>query len=198
MFTTKKAKSLLIRFREVLLVKPRNNFSLLVFKLRKYSFGFESACNYLRLVDESCIPMILRSEGAIIGKGTKIQSGIYLHNCKNLKNLVIGKNCSLGKDIFLDLRDRIEIGDNVVVSMRCTFITHIDITPSALNEYHPPEEEQIKLDNDVYVGSNSVILMGVEIGHSSFIAASSLVNKSFSQGVMVAGVPAQEIRKIIL
>lgn len=48
-----------------------------------------------------------------------------------------------------------------------------------------------------WIGMNSVILPGVELGDNTIVAAGSVVTKSFPQGkVVVAGVPAQIIKEI--
>ena len=44
-----------------------------------------------------------------------------------------------------DLRDKIIIDDNVVISMQTTFITHIDMTKSELNERFPAKSASIRI-----------------------------------------------------
>ena len=95
--------------------------------LREFFLGFENAINYLKTVSQSSIIPILRLKGAIIDGGCDIQSGITIHNCKNYKRLIIGKNCHIGKNCFFDLRETVSIGDNVVIAMNNTFITHLDL-----------------------------------------------------------------------
>lgn len=53
----------------------------------------------------------------------------------------------------------------------------------------------IVLDEDVWVGSNAVILSGVHIGRGAVIAAGSVVTKDVPAYTIVAGVPAKVIKK---
>ena len=52
----------------------------------------------------------------------------------------------------------------------------------------------IKIQDDVWVGTNAVILDGVEIGKGSVIGAGAVVTKSVPAGSIVVGVPGRVIR----
>ena len=54
----------------------------------------------------------------------------------------------------------------------------------------------MSISNDTFIGINSVILGGVEIGGNSFIGASSLVNNSIPEKVVAVGNPCKIIEKI--
>ena len=183
-------KSILRFVRDRILISLLVALSISNFKVRKYIFGFENACNFLRSLSDFSIIPILKSEGANIGKESEIQSGITFHNCKSFHVLKIGTNCSIGKNCFIDLRGNVTISDNVVISMNCTFLTHIDMNPSKLRKLYPADQKDIYIGNHSYIGSNAVILMGIKTGEYSFIAAKSLVNKDIEPNSLVAGVPA--------
>ena len=171
--------------------------NLFRFWFRKTFLGFESANIFLQRVDKKSVQLILKKNGADISENCDIESGLIFHNCNNYKNLIIGNNCHIGKDCFFDLRDKITIGDNVVVSMQCTFITHIDMSKSVLTEIYPPEKASINIKNNVYIGSGSQILKGVTIGEEAFVAAKSLVTKDIEPYTLVGGVPARMIKRIV-
>lgn len=179
-----------------LLFLPFLFFSVIQFLLRNILFGFENACNYLRTLSSKCIITILRLGGALIGDNCDIHSGIIFHNCKNFNNLIIGDNCHIGKDCLFDLRDRIIIGSNVVISMRSTIITHVDITKSELSAIFPAKSEPVKICDDAYIGCGSTILMGSVIGKRSIVAAASLVKESVADNTLVAGVPARRVSNV--
>ena len=170
--------------------------ALIQFIIREFSFGFDNACNFLRSLNCDCIIPILRTRGATIGSNCDIQSGIVFHNCKNFRNLTIGDNCHIGKDCFFDLRENVVIGNNVVLSMRSTLVTHIDMTKSQLKEKYPAQSKPIMIHDNVYIGCGSTILMGSVIGERAFIAASSLVNKNIDANTLVAGVPVRKIKYV--
>jgi len=177
-------------FRNQVIIKILVLITILNFKFRKYAFGFHNACNFLRLVSSSCITPILISEGASIGSDCSIEAGIFIHNCKGFKNLRIGNNCHIGKNVFLDLRDHIEIGDNAVISMNCTLLTHVDVTPSRLTHHIKTHQAPVIISSHSYLGCGVTVLSGVNIGHSSVIAAGSLVRENVEKKTLVAGVPA--------
>jgi len=177
-------------FRDRVIIKTMVLIAILNFKIRKYAFGFNNACNFLRSVSAPCITPILINEGATIGTNCSIDSGIFVHNCKGFNNLRIGNNTHIGKNVFLDLRDRIDIGDNSIISMGCTLLTHFDATPSKLTQHIEVHQAPVIISSHAYIGCNVTVLSGVNIGHSSIIAAGSLVRKSVEKKTLVAGVPA--------
>jgi acetyltransferase-like isoleucine patch superfamily enzyme len=163
------------------------------FLLKKTLLGFDVANQFIQRIDKNSVQLVLRKTRAIIGANCNIESGIIFHNCHDYSNLIIGNNCHIGKDCLFDLRNKIIIGDNVVISMRCTFLTHIDLTKSSLSVKYPSSSKEICISNNCYIGACSTILMNVEIGESAFIAAGALVNKSVPPYTKVGGVPAREI-----
>jgi acetyltransferase-like isoleucine patch superfamily enzyme len=165
--------------------------------LFKYLFtGHENAINYLCYCNKVGIIPILKLFGASIGKNCDIQTGITFQNCYNFKNLTIGDNCHIGKNCFLDLREKVIIKNNVVVSMQCTFLTHIDMSKSNLSSKYPAKALSITIENNVYIGAKSIILMGVTVGECSLIGANSMLNKSIKKNTIAFGYPAKEINTI--
>jgi len=170
--------------------------NVIEFFLRRKVLGFENANTLLRRIDKNSVIPILIDNGASIGSNADIEAPLLFHNCLNYKNLVIGKNCHIGKNCFFDLRNRVVIEDNVVISMQTTIITHQDLTKSSLSKLYPSKSKAVLIKNDVYIGANSVILMGATLNENSFIAAGSVVTKDVPPYTMVGGVPSKELKKI--
>ena len=170
--------------------------NIIVFYLRRKIFGFDNANLMLRRVDKNSIKDILIRNGAEIGDDCDIETGITFHNCTDYKNLKIGGNCHIGKNCLFDLRGKIIIEDNVVISMQSTFITHLDLNKSELKKYYPAKIGNLIIKKNAYVGANSIILMGVTLNEGSFVAAGSVVTKDVEAFTMVGGVPAKIIKKI--
>ena len=170
--------------------------SLLAFGTRKLLFGFENANKMLERLSEPCVIPILKMHGAKIGANCDLGTGLIFHNCKSYKNLSIGDNCHIGKNCFFDLRSEIQISNNVVISMKNIFITHIDMAKSELNKKYPATTNNISVGNNVYIGADCCILKGVEIGRNSIVAAKSLVNKELESYSIYAGIPAKKIKSI--
>lgn len=171
-------------------------FHLLSFKLKIWLLGFEYANVGLKNLNKESLILVLRKFRAKIGENCDIETGLVFHNCKDYSNLVIGSNCHIGKNCFFDLRDKVIIGNNVVISMQCTFITHIDMNKSPLRNVFPAKQAPILIEDNCYIGSGSQIIKGVTLGKNCFVTAKALVTKDVNSYTMVGGVPAKFIKTI--
>lgn len=125
------------------------------------------------------------------------------NNVKYLRFLgaKIGNNCSIytkpsffGTEPYL-----IEIGDNVTIAPECQFVTH-DASSRLFRNNYPDEMSKfgdnfapIIIEDNCFIGIRSIILPGVTIKRNSIVGAGSVVNKSFSEGSVIVGVPARKI-----
>lgn len=110
----------------------------------------------------------------------------------------IGKN-SIWRDRLISLyANRIFLGDNVRCGSKVLFITH-DVIHSMLNNRDENEFEfkekigDIRIGDNVFIGTNVTILYDVTIGSNVVIGAGSLVNKDIPSNSIVGGVPAKYI-----
>lgn len=170
--------------------------NLFRFTLRKCLIGFDSANLFLQHIDKFSVLLILKKNGASIGKNVDIETGLIFHNCRNYKNLFVGDNSHIGKNCFFDLRDRIAIGNNVVISMQCTFITHIDLSKSMLSSIYPAKSSPISIGDNSYLGAKTTLIKGLGIGKNVIVAAGAIVNKSVENNVVVGGLPASLIKNL--
>jgi len=128
-------------------------------------------------------------------------------------------NC-LGKNVFIELPFRcdygynISIGKNFFANYNCTFLDsasikigdHVLFGPnvSLYTSGHPIDVENRKklfqfakpiiIENNVWIGGNTVVNPGVTIGENSVIGAGSVVTKSIPANVVAAGNPCKIIR----
>lgn len=166
------------------------------FYLRRRIFGFENANTILRRVDKNSAIPILIANKAKIGENVDIETPLLFHNCNDYNNLTIGNNCHIGKNCFFDLRDQVVIGDNVVISMQNTFITHLDLSKSESRYIYPARQASVNVNRNVYIGANCTILQGVVLSENCFIAAGSVVTKNVEPFTMVGGIPAKKIKDL--
>jgi len=167
------------------------------FSIRKFIFGFKNANRLLRTVDNRAVIPILRKYGASIGENCDVESPIIFHNCRDYKNLVIGRNCHIGKDIFFDMKAPIIIENSVTISMRVTILTHLDVGKSPLKEYDIPLlSSKVELKKGCYIGASATILSGVTVGKCSIVGAGAVVTKDVPPFSIVGGTPAKIIKKI--
>lgn len=177
--------------------KAISYYNLLRFWLRRFLIGFDYANLLLQRVDKLSTELILKKNGAKIGEHCDIETGLVFHNCNDYTNLFVGDYCHIGKNCFFDLREKVIIENNVVISMQCTFITHIDMSKTInMKSIFPTSAAPIVVKKDSYIGANSTILKGVTLGEKSFVAAYSLVNKNVDSLNLVGGVPAKLLKKL--
>ena len=57
------------------------------------------------------------------------------------------------------------------------------------------EDAPIEIGENCWIGANACILPGVKLGDGCVVGAGSVVTKSFSDGAVIVGIPARELRK---
>ena len=146
----------------------------------------------IRHAHKPAIIPILRTFGASIGSRCDVETALVIHNADNgYRNLVIGPDCHLGKEVFLDLRDRISIGSRVTISMRATLLTHMDVGRSPLAEHYSRTSSGLTLQSGAYIGANAVLLAGCDIGESAVVGAGAVVTGAVPPLAVAIGVPAE-------
>lgn len=176
--------------------KVQISLNVFRFGVHKTIFGFENANAFLHRLDRNSTISILKKNGAKIGRDCDIEGFLVFHNCTDFSNLSVGENCHIGKNCFFDLRDKIVIDENVVISMQCSFITHLDMNKSELSSLFPASHSPIYIGKNTYIGAGSTILQGAVLAESCFIAAGSVITKNVDPFTMVGGVPARKIKDL--
>lgn len=95
--------------------------------------------------------------------------------------------------------ESVTIGRHVAVGANCTIIdTDFHPLDSESRRQYPQQANTapIFIENDVFIGMNSLVLKGVRIGHNSVIGAGSVVTKDIPPCAVVAGNPARVIREL--
>ena len=115
--------------------------------------------------------------------------------------LLIGNNVSIGGGVTFYLSKSIKIGDRVMIGNNCCFYDN-DSHPIKMAERQAGEKvskDNIKpviIEDDVWIGFNSIVLKGVTIGRGSIVSAGSVVRRSIPPNTIVAGNPARPTLKI--
>lgn len=111
------------------------------------------------------------------GKNTKVEDNVF-----------INAGCQFQDQGGITIGEGALIGHNVVLAT----LNH-DLNPSRRQICIP---SPIKIGKNVWIGSNSTILPGVDIGDNSVIAAGAVVTKDVPANTIVGGVPARFIKSI--
>ena len=165
-------------------------------------YGGEGVNIPLMFMPTRYIGSTLRGYGARIGERVRFRSPVVIHNSDSnsrnyYRNLSVGNDCYLGRQLFLDLQDRIVIEDEVTISHRVMILTHTDAGTSPLkNTTIQTSQAPVVIRRGAYIGANVTILEGVEIGELSVIGAGAVVTQSVRAGAVVVGVPARPIRTL--
>ena len=139
----------------------------------------------------------------MIGEGSKIyDSKISVGG----GTLSIGKCVSLNNVYITQFINPITIGNYCSIAAGTRIIESMHIA-DRLTTYHYSKnilnksirddiesKGSIEIEDDVWIGSNTVILSGVKIGRGSIIGAGSIVTHDVPQYTVVAGCPAKVIR----
>lgn len=127
--------------------------------------------------------------GVQIGKSVHIHMGTEFFNPKNVS---IGDGTIIGKNVFLDGRDKLIIG------------RHVDIASDVLiyNSEHDINSEdfsatvaEVRIEDFCFIGPRVIILPGVTIKEGAVVGAGAVVTKSVDEFEIVGGVPAKPIGK---
>jgi UDP-2-acetamido-3-amino-2,3-dideoxy-glucuronate N-acetyltransferase len=141
-------------------------------------------------------------DGAQIGAGTRIW-----HFCHIMPGAVIGKNCSLGQNVFV--ASRVIIGDGVKIQNNVSVyegvILEDDVfcgpsmvftnvkTPRSAFPRSSADYQTTRVKRGASIGANATIVCGVTIHEWAFIAAGAVVTKDVPAYALMAGVPARRI-----
>lgn len=130
----------------------------------------------ITLIPFSVRTVLFRLAGVKVGKDTGICSGIKLSDPANAHYIEIGNRVGIAEGVY--------------------FINSSGPRKSELIKLYPRIIGKIQIDDDVWIGTNAIILPGVHIGKKSIVGAGSVVTKDVGENVVVAGNPAKVIKTL--
>ncbi|GAA3534520.1 hypothetical protein GCM10022419_012460 [Nonomuraea rosea] len=105
----------------------------------------------------------------------------------------MGADCTVNP--YAVVRGRVELGDAVRIGAHTSLLGFNHGTAPDRPVFRQPITSRgIRIGDDVWIGSNAVVLDGVTIGDHAVIGAGSVVTKDVPAWAMVAGNPARPIR----
>lgn len=102
------------------------------------------------------------------------------------------KRAQFGSEPYL-----ISIGNHVTITSGVSFINH-DGGVWVLRPKYPDIDVfgRITVEDNVFIGMNATLMLGVTIGRDSVVATGAVVTRDVPPGSIVAGSPARVIRSI--
>ena len=145
-------------------------------------------------------------ESAIVDEGAQLSEGCKVwHFSHIMPEVVIGKNCNLGQNVFV--ANGVKMGQNVKVQNNVSIYDGVEIDddvflgPSMVftNVINPrshvnrkSEYKKTYVGKGVTIGANATIICGISIGKYAFIGAGAVVTKNVLPYALLTGVPAKQ------
>jgi acetyltransferase-like isoleucine patch superfamily enzyme len=108
------------------------------------------------------------------------------------RRLTLGRDSVIGRSCFVDARGGITIGELVNVTSFTRFMTakHLVDEPG-----FPAVFEPIVVEDRAWIALGATVLGGVTIGEGAIVAAGAVVTRDVPPRAIVAGIPAQVVRR---
>ena len=145
-------------------------------------------------------PTAIIDGGAQIGEGTRIW-----HFCHVMPRAVIGMDCNIGQNVFVDnnaiIGNGVKIQNNVSVYQGVVLEDGVFVGPSAVftNVINPrsfierkTEFKTILVKKGATIGANATIVCGISIGEYALIGAGAVVTKNVPAYGLMMGNPARQ------
>lgn len=140
---------------------------------------------------ENC--KIVCSGKIVLGKFVQILDGAILD--ASMGNIIIGDETTINPYCVLYGAGGLTIGKNVGVATHTVIIPsnhgYLDLDTPMMKQ--PIEKKGIHIEDNVWIGSHSVILDGVTIASGAIVAAGAVVNRKVAREDIVAGIPAKTV-----
>jgi maltose O-acetyltransferase len=133
----------------------------------------------------------------------KYGQNVYVgYDCEfTYKNIFLGNNVYIGRRAsFISAISKIVIGNNIMFGPNVTIRGgnhRIDVVGKYMfdvNDKLPENDQDVFIEDDVWIGCNAIVLKGVTIGRGAVVAAGALVTKSVPPYAIVGGNPARIIK----
>ncbi|WP_434516874.1 acyltransferase [Dechloromonas sp. ARDL1] len=143
------------------------------------------------------------SPKAQLGQGTRVWINVQIR-----ENVVIGENCIVSKDAYIDhtvtIGDRCKIQNSVSVYHGVTIGNDVFVGPNACftNDRIPRafnadwKITPTFVRDGASIGANSTLICGITVGEYAMVAAGSVVTHDVEPYTLVMGNPARPVARI--
>lgn len=125
------------------------------------------------------------------GVNIQIKDGVTF---KYPSEIEIGNNCVIGEYCYIVGKGGLQIGNDVLIGSGTKIVTseHNFTNMSFLIREQGLSFVPIRIENNIWIGFNVVILAGSKISEGSIVGANSLINRSFHEkNIILFGSPAK-------
>jgi acetyltransferase-like isoleucine patch superfamily enzyme len=108
----------------------------------------------------------------------------------------------IGANVVFDDINLISLGDRVVISDECHFLTHdYSITTALIAINKAPEKDialvrGIEIGNNVFIGKKTIVMPNTSVGNDVIVGAGTVLRGKIPNGSIVIGNPSEVIGNI--
>ena len=142
-----------------------------------------------------CQPIFVFDGKRDIDKTVLIREGVIVQNPKGTE-VVIGTNSQIGPYVVM-FGGNIKIGEDVMIGPHTTIVVgqhNWKQTSIPMRFADSIKEEDIIIEDDVWIGANCTIASGAYVSKGVVVGANSFVNSKIPPYAIVAGSPAKIIK----
>jgi virginiamycin A acetyltransferase len=137
----------------------------------------------------------VRGTRIIIGDGVRIDSFVKIKPVGGVGDVQIGKNSYINSGCVIYSGNGVTIGAHVLIAANCTLaaVNHAfrDKGRTIIEQRFAPSRGGIIIEDDVWVGANTVLLDGAILRRGCVVGANSLVNAELEPFSINVGSPVK-------
>lgn len=124
-----------------------------------------------------------------IGRNSILRAGIG--------QIIVHEGVTLNRFVYLDGNGGIQIGRNALLGNKVELISgnHIFEDPNTPIRFQGTKLGKVTIGEDVWLGTNTIVLPGVTIGDGSVVGAGSVVTEDIPNYSVAIGAPAKIVKK---
>jgi virginiamycin A acetyltransferase len=157
------------------------------------SVGKDTYISALSEIEDS-----VRGTSIIIGNNVVIDAFVKIRPVGGMGDIVIGDSTHLNSGTVLFSGNGVSIGERVLIAPNCSIVpashAYDDPNQPIQSQGFSPSKGGIIIHDDVWIGANSVILDGSEIGQGCIVSAGSVVSGKLRSFGVYAGNPVRLLR----
>lgn len=133
----------------------------------------------------------------IINDGTRIDSFVKIKPAGGSGDVCIGRDCYINSGVVIYTGNGVTIGDGVLIAANCTL--------APVNHQYKSKDKKVSeqrfmqskggiiIEDDVWIGANTVILDGAILRKGCIVGAHSLVIGELEEYSINIGIPAKKV-----
>ena len=178
-------------------------------RCRYAAFRFKGRAGHVKVEGKFWINVPLKCDGlglVSIGRGVSVgflpapiagDGMVRLQARAKDAVIEVGAGTSISNNAQVIAESRVSIGARCLIGDGVLIVDSDfhDLSPAGRHD-QPPLTSPVRIEDNVFIGSRTIILKGVTIGKDSVIGAGSVVVRPIPAGVIAAGNPAKVIRTL--